>query len=105
MEARWGRPPTELDEEEPWQLEARYLALGLVGVICVLSPERIVIGGGIMSRDDLLGRVQREIVSLLNGYVESADVREGISGYVTLPALGARSGVLGAIALAQTAQP
>jgi len=103
MEARWGRPPTELDGGAPWQLEARYLALGLVGVICVLSPERIVIGGGIMSRDDLLGQVQREIVSLLNGYVESADVGEGISGYVTLPALGARSGVLGAIALAQTA--
>jgi fructokinase len=103
MEARWGVSPTELDGGEPWRLEARYLALGLVGVVCVLSPERIVIGGGIMSRDGLLGQVQREIVSLLNGYVESADVREGISGYVTLPALGSRSGVLGAIALAQTA--
>jgi len=102
MEARWGVSPTELDGGEPWRLEARYLALGLVGVVCVLSPERIVIGGGIMSRDGLLGQVQREIVSLLNGYVEAADVREGISGYVTLPALGSCSGVLGAIALAQT---
>ena len=41
IEARWGRPPRELAAEESvWRLEARYVALGLVNVVAVLSPER-----------------------------------------------------------------
>ena len=102
IEARWGRAASELTDEAVWQLEARYLALGLVAVICVLSPERIVIGGGVMSRVELLPLVQREVGALLNGYLETPAVRDGIGDYITLPALGPRSGVLGAIALAQT---
>ncbi len=47
VEARWGRAPAELADDAVWELEARYLALGLVCVLSVLSPERIVIGGGL----------------------------------------------------------
>jgi fructokinase len=104
IEARWGRRPEELGEQEAvWELEAQYLALGVVSVICVLSPERIVLGGGVMSAPKLLALVQREVSGLMNGYLETAAVGEGIAGYVTLPGLGSRSGVLGAIALAETA--
>ena len=39
----------------------------------------------------------------MNGYLETPAVGDGIAGYITLPGLGARSGVLGAIALAETA--
>ena len=50
MEGRWGRP-AELPPDHPaWDLEARYLALGLVSFICTLSPRRIVMGGGVMGR-------------------------------------------------------
>jgi fructokinase len=71
--------------------------------MCVLSPERIVVGGGVVSRDGLLGLVQREVLSLMNGYLDSKVVRERISEYITTPALGGRAGVLGAIALAELA--
>lgn len=101
LEARWGRPASELDDEGAWELEARYLALGLVSVLFVLSPERIVIGGGVMRRPNLLSMVRSEVVRLVNGYLEAPAVGEGISDFVTRPALGARAGVLGAIALAQ----
>jgi fructokinase len=102
IEARWGAPPDELSaDEKVWALQARYLALGLVSVICVLSPERIVIGGGVMNHPELLQLVQREVAALLNGYLESAAVGEGIGDYITLPALGSRAGVLCAIALAE----
>lgn len=104
IEARWGRPAAELADEAAWELQARYLALGLVSVICVLSPERIVIGGGVMSRPGLLPLVHREILELVNGYFDNALMGERISEFVTLPALGSRSGVLGAIALAQAAE-
>jgi fructokinase len=104
IEARWGRPADELaGEEAVWALEAHYLALGLVSVICILSPERIIIGGGVMSHSDLLPLVHREVSELMNGYLETAAVGAEIDSYVTLPGLGARAGVLGAIALAQTA--
>jgi fructokinase len=101
LAARWGAPASELDDDEVWALEARYLALGLIAVISVLSPERIVIGGGVMRRRELLPLVQREVVALLNGYLDSAAVGDEISTYVTPPALDSRAGVLGAIALAQ----
>ena len=102
IEARWGKPAKELDDEPAvWELEAHYLALGLVSVMCVLSPERIVVGGGVARRDALLPLVQREVLSLMNGYLDSTVVRDRISDYITPPALGARAGVLGAIALAE----
>jgi fructokinase len=101
---RWGRQPEELaGHEAVWELEARYLALGVVCVICVLSPERIVLGGGVMSQPELLSLIHREVSALMNGYLDTAAVGDGIASYVTLPALGSRSGALGAIALAETA--
>ena len=103
IEARWGRRAAELAHDEAvWELEARYLALGLVCVICVLSPERIVLGGGVMSEPSLLPLIHREVNGLMNGYLDNASVGAGIAGYVTMPRLGSLSGVLGAIALAQT---
>jgi len=96
IEARWGRSPLELDGDEGvWALQAQYLALGLVSVICVLSPERIIVGGGVMRHPQLLSLVDREVDGLMNGYQQAAKI--------TLPALGSRAGVLGAIALAETA--
>jgi fructokinase len=92
--ARWGQAPETLPDAHPaWDLEARYLALGLLNVILTLSPERIVLGGGVMARARLLPLVRRNVDELLGGYVRSADI--------VLPALGDQAGVLGALALAQ----
>ena len=106
IEARWGRAAASLDGDQAvWELEARYLALGLVSVMCVLSPERIVLGGGVAQHDGLLTLVQRDVLALMNGYLDASAIRDEIAEYITLPGLGSRSGVLGAIALAETAQP
>ena len=103
IEARWGRPAVELARDDAvWELEARYLALGLVCVICVLSPERIVLGGGVMSAPGLLPLVQREVATLMNGYLDNASMGDGLADYVTLPRLGSLSGVLGGIGLARS---
>jgi fructokinase len=101
---RWGRPPEELaGREEVWRLEARYVALGVVSVICVISPERVVLGGGVMSEPKLLPLIHGEVSALLNGYLDTPAISDGIASYITLPQLGSRAGVLGAIALAETA--
>jgi fructokinase len=99
LEARWGTPPAAIEDGAAWDLEARYLALGLVAVISVLSPERIVVGGGVAEHPTLLALVRREITSLMNGYLGF----EADDDYVTPPAFGAKAGVLGAIALAEAA--
>jgi fructokinase len=97
LEARWGRPAGELgDDPEIWALEAGYLALGLVAAVCVLSPERIVLGGGVMRREGLMELVRERLVELLGGYLDVGDP----AAFLVPPALGSRSGVLGAIALA-----
>ena len=97
IEARWGRSPRELVAERAvWRLEARYVALGLVKVVAVLSPERIVLGGGVMEVPGLLALVRAEVAELLAGYVATE---------IAPPALGPLSGVLGAIALALSARP
>jgi fructokinase len=103
LAARWGRPASAIDDARAWELEARYLALGLVSVIAVLSPERIVLGGGVMKQPGLHELVRGEVRALLNGYIDAAAVGDGIDGYIVPPALGAQAGVLGAIALAQDA--
>jgi fructokinase len=102
IEARWGQPASELDgDDDVWTLEARYLALGLVSVISVLTPERIIVGGGVMNAPGLFERVRTDVSALLNGYLDAPALGEGISEYIVPPGLGARAGVLGAIALAE----
>jgi fructokinase len=101
LKARWGEREEHLGQRtEVWQLEARYIALGLVSVTCILSPQRIVLGGGVMKQVGLLGLVHREVGVLLSGYQVGPDPAD-IAAYVTTPQLGDRSGVVGAIALAE----
>lgn len=104
LAARWGQPADTLPEDHPaWALEARYLALALQSFVCTLSPERIVMGGGVMSAPGLLPRVRREFDALLNGYVQAPALLHGMDRYVVAPALGGRSGVVGAMVLAAAA--
>jgi len=98
---RWGRAGPHLPRDHPaWILEARYLALGLVNIICILSPERIILGGGVMENTDLFPRIRREVKNLLNGYVNIREILDVESDYIVPPGLGDRAGLLGAIALA-----
>jgi len=104
LKARWGREAEALPADHAaWPLQAHYLALGLVNLICTLSPQRIVVGGGVMARPQLFPLVHREVQALLNDYVRAPEIESGIAGYIVPPALGGRAGVLGALALAQEA--
>jgi fructokinase len=103
MRLRWGKGAHDLDDDAAWQLEAHYLALGLMNVICAVSPERIILGGGVVKEATLLARVQERLRELLAGYFDAPELKDRIGDFVVRPGLGDRAGVLGAIALAQAA--
>lgn len=100
IEARWGQPAETLPPDHPaWELEAQYIALGLVDFIVTLSPQRIILGGGVMNQMHLFPMIRTEVQRLLNGYIKSPMIGEQIAAYIVPPALGGRAGVLGGIAL------
>jgi len=100
--ARWGQPAENLPEGHPaWPLEARYLALAVANLVCTLSPQRIVLGGGVMEQTQLFPLIRKEVVALLNGYIRAAEILDGIDTYLVPPGLGNRSGRLGALAMAE----
>ena len=104
LEERWGQAGESLPEgHEAWSLEAHYVALGVTSIMMILSPQMVVLGGGVMEQAHLFPLVHREVQSQLNGYIQSPAILEKIESYIVPPALGGRSGVLGAIALAQRA--
>jgi fructokinase len=105
MEKRWGQRAETLPPDHPaWDLEAHYIALALQSLICTLSPQRIIIGGGVAQQPQIMPLVWQKTQSALNGYVQSPAILENIDTFIVPPALGGHAGVLGAIALAQQAQ-
>ncbi len=102
MELRWGQSPEKLPPDHPgWELEAHYLALALTNFICTVSPQRIIIGGGVMKHPGLMAAVRREVDRFLNSYIRSEAITEDIDHYIVPPALGDVAGVLGALELAK----
>jgi fructokinase len=104
LERRWGQRAETLSPDHPaWEMEAHYLAYGLVNLICTLSPQRIIMGGGVMDQKQLFPLLYEKVPTLLNGYVHSPAILEDIESYIVSPGLGNLAGVVGAIALAQNA--
>ncbi len=99
LEARWGASPEAIPPDHPaWALEAEYLGIACMNWICAFSPEKIVLGGGVMQRH-LLPALRDRTRSALDGYINLPEVTERIESYIVPPGLGERAGVLGALAL------
>lgn len=100
LEERWRQKGQELEPGHPaWDLEAEYLAQALQSLVCVLSPQRIIMGGGVMNQPELITKVREKTATYLNDYIQHPAITDHINEYIVLPALGGRAGVLGAIAL------
>ena len=100
--ARWGRPAEALPPEHPaWDLEAHYLAEACCGFLCTLSPQRIILGGGVMAVPGLLDKVREGMRQRLADYLRHPLYTDRLDECVRAPGLDTRSGILGALALAQ----
>jgi fructokinase len=104
LEKRWGAPAETLAPDHPaWDLEAHYIAQALASLIYTLSPQRIVLGGGVPQQSHLMPLIRQKVQKLINGYVQSPHILTDIDSYIVSPGLGGRAGVLGAIAMAEQA--
>lgn len=101
MSQRWGRSPEELPVSHPaWDLEAEYIAIAIADLIYTYSPRRIILGGGVSQHPGFHEATRDKVKKYLNGYIQSPMVADKIDEYILPPALGSRSGALGAIAMA-----
>ena len=104
IEKRWGRKAYDLPEDhEAWNLEAAYLAQMCMDAVCGFSPEKIILGGGVMQQKHLFPLIRKKTKELLNGYVQAKEILEEIDSYIVEPGLGTKSGATGALLLAKQA--
>lgn len=89
------------DDSKVWKLVAFYLAQLCLNITLLLSPEVIVIGGGIMNRKILMGLIRQEFIRMLAGYVEHPLLGQSIDKYIVGPWLGGDVGVKGAMILSE----
>lgn len=100
VEERWGKSGVELAEnKEVWELEAYYIAQALVDYVMMLSPQKIILGGGIMHQEQLFPLIRKNFKELLNGYIDTKELND-LDSYIVPPALNDNQGIMGAIQLA-----
>ena len=103
IESRWGRSPAELaDCEAVWALGAYYLGQALCSYIYTISPERIVLGGGVMNQQQLLPLIRAEVNRQLGGYIKGKGLND-LDSYIVSSSLGGRQGIMGCLRLAADA--
>jgi fructokinase len=101
IRVRFGRPEMLPPEHEAWTLEAAYLGQALATIIAILSPQRIIIGGGVMQQPFLLPQIRAKCAEALHGYWPRLNTPSDFESYIVAPGLGTEAGIVGALYLAQ----
>lgn len=97
---RWGKPAKELyDNELVWEMEAYYIAQALANIIVILSPKRIILGGGVMHRMELFPLIREKTAENLNGYLKTKELAS-MDEYIVPASLNDDQGIMGCIKLA-----
>lgn len=104
IEKRWGKKGIELaDQPDVWELEAFYLAEAIMQYTLILSPKKVILGGGVMKQPRLLPLIHDKVQHLLNGYVALPELSGQIGNYIVTPGLDDQAGIVGALMLAKQA--
>ena len=104
LEKRWGVKGAALSGRKAvWQLEAYYIGQALADYILILSPERIVLGGGVTHQEGLLALIRQETAKQLAGYIRTA-ATQNLDSYIVGVSLNDNQGVMGAVKLAMDAE-
>ncbi|MEC7712864.1 MAG: ROK family protein [Candidatus Thermoplasmatota archaeon] len=97
IHTRWGVQAEKLPlGHEAWEIEAQLLAFGIVNIISNYSPDKIVLGGGVMNQQHLFEMVRLKVEEIWNGYTPLGS----LSDLILEPALGNDSGIVGSLSLA-----
>ena len=104
IQARWGKPGVELaDRKEVWELAAYSLAQAICSYIMILSPERIIVGGGVAHQEQMMPLIRKEVLRQMGGYIAAKGMQD-LDNYIVLPSLNDNQGILGALKLAMDAE-
>ncbi len=104
LQMRWQMPGHQIPQDHAaWEIEADYLAQMCHNALMSFSPEKIILGGGVMQQDFLIPMIRERTVRLLGGYLDIPQVRSGLDEIIVPPGLGVNSGVMGAWILAKQA--
>ena len=96
---RWGAKAEMLAQRpEVWELEANYIAQALVDYICVLAPEKIILGGGVMQQRQLFPLIRSETARLLNHYLAAPELQQ-LETYIVPASLQGDQGIMGCLRL------
>lgn len=95
---RFGVEADQLDNQHiAWKFEAYYLAQAVMSYALILSPEKIILGGGVMNQAHLFPMIRGELVQLMAGYV----ILPNLEDYIIAPALGNNAATIGCFMLAK----
>lgn len=98
IEKRYGVKGDQLAErDDVWEIQAYYLAQAIVNLSLIISPERIVLGGGVMKQEQLFPLIKEEVAKQMNNYMALPD----LDNYIVSPGLGDNAGITGGLLLAQ----
>jgi fructokinase len=109
LERRSGMPTEQIPpEHESWEFETEYIAFALANIVCIISPERLILGGGVskagkLGSERFFKMIRVKVKETLNGYIVSPELNEEIDRYIVPPYLVDDAGICGAIALAHQA--
>lgn len=104
IEKRWGVKAHLLPPDHvAWRIQADYLAQAVMNTILFVSPQRVILGGGVMEQLHLFPMIRQRVLERLNGYINLDAILNHIDDYIVPPALGNRAGMLGALVLAMRA--
>ncbi|MFZ9036215.1 MAG: ROK family protein [Francisellaceae bacterium] len=105
INARWRVESSSIlpSEHVAWDIESDYLADALKNYILIVSPKRIILGGGVMKQSQLFPMVRKKVQKRLGGYISHKMIDDDIDSFIVPPRLSGKSGVLGAIVLAMRA--
>ncbi|GAB1157242.1 fructokinase GmuE [Paenibacillus illinoisensis] len=100
IEARWQTPGSELPTDHlAWEMESYYIAESITTTILLHSPQKIILGGGVMQQMHLFPMIREQVIHNLHGYVNVTELLQHIDQYIVPPGLGQHAGLYGALAL------
>lgn len=101
IEKRWGSKAVNLvDKAEVWELESEYLAQAVMNFILTVSPQRIILGGGVMHQKQLFPLIRKKVQAKMNNYIRTPELAD-MEHYIVPASLNDDQGILGCIRLAE----
>lgn len=101
IEARWGIKGIDIPNNHvAWDYEAYYLGQAISNLILILSCEKVILGGGVMHQEQLLGKIRREVLKNLNNYIQDERINN-IEQMIVKPVLKDDCGLVGSLLLAK----